>query len=306
MELINKNTQTEKSSLNYVPATSSAGIKFNNLQLIKGSLSPVSALKSIRLDRPIIPQIKKQISVAAQTIAGRAKNIAVQTANGGISDYYNYQILNKKKVKLVSNGQANIYDETPYRTDFGQIVTDYIKLSIIDESVPAIDSYQQATIVEVIDAHAIISVSQKKNILMTTVQGRDRTRKEFISGGDYMITINGLITGSNNNLYPYSEVKNLLRILNTKDVVGCNSPFLSTFGINGLLILDFELNQRQGFHASQPYRISAVYEPSTAVLVEENRGQLEQREQDIEKAKGWVIIDSILEASQLSKILSSL
>ncbi len=289
-----------------MPATSSAGIKFNNLQLIKGNLNPISALKSIRLDRPLKEQAKQQIAVAKQVIEGRSKNIAVQMANGGISDYYNYQILNKKKVKLVSNGQANIYDETPYRTDFGQIVTDYIKLSIIDESVPAIDSYQQATIVEVIDAHAIISVSQKKNILMTTVQGRDRTRKEFISGGDYMITINGLITGSNNNLYPYSEVKNLLRILNTKDVVGCNSPFLSTFGINGLLILDFELNQRQGFHASQPYRISAVYEPSTAVLVEENRGQLEQREQDIEKAKGWVIIDSILEASQLSKILSSL
>ena len=306
MELINKNTKTEKSSLNYVPAASSAGIKFNNLQLIKGNLNPISALKSIRLDRPLKEQAKQQIAVAKQVIEGRSKNIAVQMANGGISDYYNYQILNKKKVKLVSNGQANIYDETPYRTDFGQIVTDYIKLSIIDESVPAIDSYQQATIVEVIDAHAIISVSQKKNILMTTVQGRDRTRKEFISGGDYMITINGLITGSNNNLYPYSEVKNLLRILNTKDVVGCNSPFLSTFGINGLLILDFELNQRQGFHASQPYRISAVYEPSTAVLVEENRGQLEQREQDIEKAKGWVMIDSILEASQLSKILSSL
>lgn len=306
MELINKNTKTGKSSLNYVPATSSAGIKFNNLQLIKGNLNPISALKSIRLDRPLKEQAKQQIAVAKQVIEGRSKNIAVQMANGGISDYYNYQILNKKKVKLVSNGQANIYDETPYRTDFGQIVTDYIKLSIIDESVPAIDSYQQATIVEVIDAHAIISVSQKKNILMTTVQGRDRTRKEFISGGDYMITINGLITGSNNNLYPYSEVKNLLRILNTKDVVGCNSPFLSTFGINGLLILDFELNQRQGFHASQPYRISAVYEPSTAVLVEENRGQLEQREKDIKKAKGWVIIDSILEASQLSKILSSL
>ena len=73
-----------------------------------------------------------------------------------------------------------------------------------------------------------------------------------------------------------------------------------------MIILDFELTQRQGFHASQPYRISAVYEPSTAVLVEESRKQLTLREQDIEKAKGWVLLDSILEATQVSKILSSL
>lgn len=306
MELINKNTHTEKSSLNYVPATSSAGIKFNNLQLIKGSLSPVSALKSIRLDRPIIPQVKKQISVAAQAVAGRAKNIAVQTANGGISDYYNYQILNKKKVKLVSNGQANIYDETPYRTDFGQMVTDYIKFEITDDFMAEVDSYQQPSMVEFIDPHAVMSISQKKNILMTTVQGRDRTRKEFISSGDYLVTINGLVTGKNSNLYPYTEVKNLRRILEHKDVIPCYSPFLSTFGINGLLILDFDFTQAKGFHGSQPYSIRAVYEPSTAVLVEENRKQLALREQDIEKAKGWVIIDSILEASQFSKILSSL
>ena len=307
MELIkNDNKKTEQKELMHMPVKKSTGIKFNNLTLVKGGINPVSILKSVRLDKPIEPQVKSQIAVAKQAVSGRAKNIAVQIARTGVSDIYNYQILKKKKVKLISNGEANIYDETPYRTDFGQMVTDYIKFEIVDDFMAEVDTYQQPSLLTFFDAHAIMSVSQKKNVLMTTVQGRDRTRKEFISGGDYMVSISGLITGKNPNLYPTAEVKSLLRIMNTKDVIPCYSPFLSTFGINGLIILDFELTQRQGFHASQPYRISAVYEPSTAVLVEESRKQLTLREQDIEKAKGWVLLDSILEATQVSKILSSL
>ena len=41
----------------------------------------------------------------------------------------------------------------------------------------------------------IIEVNQTKNIITTPIQGRDGTVKEFISRGDYLITLSGIITG---------------------------------------------------------------------------------------------------------------
>ncbi|MEI8137589.1 MAG: DUF6046 domain-containing protein, partial [Bacteroidota bacterium] len=48
---------------------------------------------------------------------------------------------------------------------------------------------------------ALFNVTQTKNIITTSIQGRNGTVKEYISLGDYNVTIKGVLTGTN-GLYP--------------------------------------------------------------------------------------------------------
>ena len=72
----------------------------------------------------------------------------------------------------------------------GSPIRHYIQLQVKDEG----ENYT------FFDGHAIIKISERKNILLTKVQSRDLTRKEYISGGDYNITISGKIVS------PYQDV----------------------------------------------------------------------------------------------------
>ncbi|MCD8080129.1 MAG: DUF6046 domain-containing protein [Bacteroides sp.] len=48
--------------------------------------------------------------------------------------------------------------------------------------------------VNFVDLQPQVKVTTKNNVVLTQVQGRDYTRKELVSGGDFEISINGLIT----------------------------------------------------------------------------------------------------------------
>ena len=65
-----------------------------------------------------------------------------------------------------------------------------------------------------IDA-VIIEVSQVKNIIKTSVQGRPGTVKEYISDGDYIINIRGVVNNTgkaNQKLYPKDAVNDLISL----------------------------------------------------------------------------------------------
>ncbi|MCS2442507.1 DUF6046 domain-containing protein [Bacteroides uniformis] len=62
-----------------------------------------------------------------------------------------------------------------------------------------------------VDLGPQVQVSSRNNILLTRVQGRDYTRKEYISGGDLEITINGKITSKYPDVYPEAEVSKFIR-----------------------------------------------------------------------------------------------
>lgn len=275
------------------------GLSGVNWTLTKAISSPFDLLPNIRLDQPIGGQVKIAALITAKALAGRAQNSIIQTLNNGVSNVIRYNILGKPKneVEIIKSGEADTEDYAPYYNYFNHPVTDYLVLEGGEGDIKGMESEQ------FVDYHAVMKVSQKKNILLTVVQGRDKTRKEMISGGDYMVNVVGRVVSESKDKYPAVKVKKLIEILNKKEVIPCNSPFLEMFGITGLLVLDYDFPQTAGFHNVQEYSFSAVFENSIPAQVYEQQQREIVKEKAIQKANGWIVLDNILEKTGISKLI---
>lgn len=121
----------------------------------------------------------------------------------------------------------------------------------------------------------IITVNQEKNIVTTPLQGRDGTVKEYISDGDYTISVEAAVSSyvinatvdtdfSDSHAYPISQLEDVIAILNIKDTVAVQSDFLTLFKITDVVVKGFGMIQethsnRQGFTlqmlSDTPYEI---------------------------------------------------
>lgn len=103
----------------------------------------------------------------------------------------------------------------------------------------------------------IISVTQERNIVTTPLQGRDGTIKEYISNGDYGITLDIALTDYEGEPseqadeefllpkqdYPLSQLETLRKLLTTPEAVEVESDFLYAFGIKSAVVTSFSLQQ---------------------------------------------------------------
>jgi len=113
---------------------------------------------------------------------------------------------------------------------------------------------------------ALVDVSMSKNIVKTAIQGRDGTVKEYVSLGDYLITIQGNIIGITEgntvedigNVYPAIDTERLIQICQIPDAIEVTSEFLQLFGISQMVISDFKFAELQGFRNMQPFQITAL------------------------------------------------
>lgn len=102
----------------------------------------------------------------------------------------------------------------------------------------------------------LYNVAQQKNIVITPVQGRNTTVKEFISDGDYAITVKGLITGTNGQ-FPMSAMKDFVSMLKAPIAVDVSSWFLQLFGIYQMVISYAECSEQEGNYSSQTFELQA-------------------------------------------------
>lgn len=108
----------------------------------------------------------------------------------------------------------------------------------------------------------LFNVTQTKNIIRTSVQGKNGSVKEYISDGDYQINIKGIITGYN-GIYPNAAINSnytndLLAVLQLNKSIKVNSWYLKMFGISELVVLDYQLPQVEGQYSTQPFEINAI------------------------------------------------
>lgn len=130
----------------------------------------------------------------------------------------------------------------------------------------------------------VMSVTQERNIVTTPLQGRDGTIKEFISNGDYVITVDaGVMEGQKqidneddevsfqipSSTYPKEELKRLKNILTLPKAIEVYSEFLLVFGITSVVVKSFSLVQethsnRQSIQiqmlSDTPYEIKTIKE----------------------------------------------
>lgn len=113
---------------------------------------------------------------------------------------------------------------------------------------------------------ALFTVSQRKNIVTTPIQGRDGTVKEYISMGDYQVTIRGVLAGKN-GIYPRNSnvstvgqntLDDLKKALVLNKQLKVNSWYLRQFDIYYLVITDFDFPQVEGQYSTQAFSITAL------------------------------------------------
>lgn len=105
----------------------------------------------------------------------------------------------------------------------------------------------------------LIDVSQQKQIIKTPIQGVAGTVKEYISKGDYQITIRGALVSESSVLYPTTEVQQLKEYLEAEVAIGVASRFLDDiFDIQNIVVESFGFPQKEGSQNQQLFEISAV------------------------------------------------
>jgi len=139
--------------------------------------------------------------------------------------------------QLIKEQKAVAAEKNHTDTIVGRMVQDYIELNV-----PATGQYYDQKAGELVDNASFgaslfvdlqpqVQVSSKNNVVLTTVQGRDFTRKELVSGGDYEITINGKITSKYPDVYPEAEVSKFLKLMQYRGVLTCENTILRQFNI---------------------------------------------------------------------------
>jgi hypothetical protein len=104
--------------------------------------------------------------------------------------------------------------------------------------------------------NVLVSISQSKNIVKTSVQGRNGTIKEYISDNDYEITLRGVIIGGSADVYPENEASALIQMCQVAENIRLVSAFVQLFGITKVVIESYDLPQTEGTYSVQAFQIS--------------------------------------------------
>jgi Domain of unknown function (DUF6046) len=115
----------------------------------------------------------------------------------------------------------------------------------------------------------LIEVTQTRNIVSTAVQGRDGTVKEYISDGDYSISMKGALVARDADVYPAVGIRALHTQLVKKRQIDIVSDYLRLFGIYSIVVTDYKFPQQEGFHNVQLFEINAVSDVPEELVLEE-------------------------------------
>ena len=102
------------------------------------------------------------------------------------------------------------------------------------------------TINDLILPIALLTINQEKNIVRTNVQGRNGSVKEYVSDGDYQISIKGVIVGEDSNKPPIEDLKKLDTFCKSPFSLDVVSNVLDYFKIYTVVISGYDYEQREG------------------------------------------------------------
>lgn len=255
--------ESNKKFVAQVNQASSNILPFLKRELYKGKdpsslLTYIPRINIIDLARNPEAYIKKKARIVERIVKWRTKQAAMRLADELINGKPSNSIKIEGDLKSINEARIKLVDantpvlESGMQTFAGEEIRHYLRL--------------EADGLKFVDAHAVLKINESKNILLTKVQGRDLTRKEYISGGDYMISITGKIVSPYQDVYPTEEMSNLLKILKHKGVIKCRSPFLDIFEISTMIVLSYDFPQVIGSSNVQNYTISAVFEKSIEAI----------------------------------------
>lgn len=99
---------------------------------------------------------------------------------------------------------------------------------------------QHDEIGELLLENAIIDLTRSKNIITTPIIGYDGTVKEYISNGDWNISVRGIIAQKRYG-YPKEQYKQLLKFMQLNKPLKVANQWLNDAEIYSIAITDFKL-----------------------------------------------------------------
>ncbi len=114
---------------------------------------------------------------------------------------------------------------------------------------------------------AFVEISRQRNIVVTNVQGRDTSVKEFINNGDFTISVSGIIAQKKMG-YPKDQVKLFHQYMSYKGSISVVHEVLKMLGIDEIVITDYSL-PAGSFVNAQEYSFNALSEVPAMLRLEE-------------------------------------
>jgi hypothetical protein len=115
----------------------------------------------------------------------------------------------------------------------------------------------------------LFEVDQQRNIVTTTVQGRNGTVKEYISDGDYAVSLRGLLVDPDPYTYPAQQMQELMDRLRLPQSLVAVSGFLQLFQIYNLVITGYRFFQIEGFQNVQAFELQCISDTPVELIEED-------------------------------------
>jgi hypothetical protein len=94
---------------------------------------------------------------------------------------------------------------------------------------------------------ALLEVNQTKNIVKTSIAGQNGTVKEYMSEGDYIVNLKGVIVGDIANQRPnIVKLNSLIAYLKAPLSIPISCHFLEELKISSVIIENYKFGQREG------------------------------------------------------------
>lgn len=117
----------------------------------------------------------------------------------------------------------------------------------------------EAQVIPLLNLETVLfKVSKRKNIVLTEVQNRVGTVKEYISDADYEISVSGAIVDPIGLSAPTNAAILLDRHLSLGQPLEVASSFLNTFEINTVVVLDYNINEIAGMRNQYDFNIKMI------------------------------------------------
>ncbi len=137
------------------------------------------------------------------------------------------------------------------------VATSYLGTPIYDQLIFPAEGNEEIELSEDFAlSDIIIQVSRPKVIITTPIQGREGDVNEFISNGDYRLTIRGFLVSEDQLVQPVEQLTTLNNIASFPGAVAVASGFLNVFQIESLVIDEFDIGQIAGYRNELPFSMT--------------------------------------------------
>ena len=109
----------------------------------------------------------------------------------------------------------------------------------------------------------LISITGKKRIITTPIDGHNGSFKEFFANDDYRIVIRGIaVNEEEEEYYPEKIVRELRKLAEKPSALKVANKLLSYFNINQLVIEEYDFPAVEGGMGLQPYTFTCLSDES--------------------------------------------